>query len=62
VTGGLRLSRHRDACAEIIHDLMELLDDVSNDLARRGYQEADRQARARIKREMERQLEEHANE
>jgi hypothetical protein len=53
---GLKLKRHRDAATGIIRDLMELLDDVSADLARRGYQEADRQARERILAEMMKQM------
>ena len=48
MTGGLRLKRHREACAEIVRECLTLLEQVSADLAKRGYQSADQEAKARI--------------
>jgi hypothetical protein len=54
---GLKRKAHRDAVAEIIRQCLELLEGVDGDLAKRGYQDANTQARERIMREMIKQLE-----
>jgi hypothetical protein len=55
---GLKRKCHRDAVAEIVRQCLELLEQVSGDLAKRGYQSADREAKDRIMREAARVIEE----
>jgi hypothetical protein len=50
---GLKRKAHREAVREIVRQCLELLQGVESDLRWRGYQDADRQAKARIMTEMQ---------